>query len=135
VISPPTVEGTPYVGLSLVADPGEWSGASGPTRSYQWVRCPLADPDEAACVPIAEATSSTYAVTVADLTEHASAVRVAVTAPGFVNSATALSAPSAALTGPEKRLISPPTIDAGEDGPRVGVAATAAQAVWSEMPA
>lgn len=133
--TPPSITGTTYVGDTLTATPGVWTGTAGPARSYQWLRCPSADPDPASCVPIDGETAATYVVRETDLTEHAGVVRVAVTAPGYVNPATALSAPSAALTGYQKRLISAPTIDVGADGPRVGVAAAATQAVWSEMPA
>lgn len=132
-VTPPSISGTTYVGDTLTATPGEWIGAADATRSYQWLRCALDNPNS--CTPIPGATSSTYVVQPDDLTASVSVARVEVTAPGHAQPGTARSGSSAPLTGYEKRLIAPPGIDVGEDGPRVGVAASVVPAVWSAMPA
>ncbi len=127
----PSISGSTLVGDVLTADPGDWSYSPDSARTYEWFRCAAADPGQ--CTPVG-VTTPTYTVQTEDLTEFASVMRVQVTAPGYVNEGTALSTPSGPLTDLYKRLITAPTIDGGVDGPRVGVEATATQAVWSEMP-
>ena len=56
----PVVVGDPIVGNSLEAFSGVWSGA-GLTATYQWERC------QGACTPIANATSSRYAIASGDV--------------------------------------------------------------------
>jgi len=81
----PTVSGTPKVGQTLTAAPGSWSG--NPTSfAYQWQRC---DADVAACSNLLGATSTTYAVPLADLGYR---LRVVVTAKNAKGSTSATSA-------------------------------------------
>src|SRR4029453_10933995 len=61
-------------------------------------------------------------------------IRVDVTAPGFVNSATVRSTPSPVMDGYLKQVITAPSIAPGVTGPRDGVEMTATDAVWSELP-
>jgi len=81
----PTVSGTAKVGQTLTAAPGSWSG--NPTSfAYQWQRC---DADVAACSNLLGATSTTYAVPLADLGYR---LRVVVTAKNAKGSTSATSA-------------------------------------------
>jgi hypothetical protein len=81
----PTISGTPKVGQTLTAAPGSWSG--NPTSfTYQWQRC---DADVAACSNLVGATSTTYAVPLADLGYR---LRVVVTAKNAKGSTSATSA-------------------------------------------
>ncbi len=81
----PTVSGTPKVGQTLTGAPGSWSG--NPTSfAYQWQRC---DADVAACASLSGATSTTYALPVADLGYR---LRVVVTAKNAKGSTSATSA-------------------------------------------
>ena len=60
--SPPSVTGTTRIGSTLAGTNGTWGNAPG-SYSYQWLRCQT---DGTACLPIAGATRSTYAATLAD---------------------------------------------------------------------
>ena len=83
----PSVHGTPVVGSLLVAAPGR--GRRRPRRAYSWLRC---QPTGAACVPIANATSSTYKLTPDD---RGSRIRVTVIAQNANGSTSATSAATA----------------------------------------
>jgi hypothetical protein len=37
--APPTISGTPQVGSTLTAKPGQWAGTQPLTFRYQWRRC------------------------------------------------------------------------------------------------
>ena len=88
--APPTIGGTVQQGQTLTGSTGTWAGS--PTSfAYQWQRC---DPGGLACVNVANATGPTYGVGVGDA---GSSLRLAVTATNAVGSATALSAPTAAV--------------------------------------
>ena len=126
----PSISGGLQEGNILTADPGVWTGAANGSRTYLWLRCVAAAPDD--CTPTG-ITTQTYQVTDADLTAAASAMRVEVTAPGLTTPGTARSAPSL-VNGYSKVAIAPPGIDAGPGGPRVGVPITSTPAVWSAMP-
>jgi hypothetical protein len=58
--SPPTISGTATPGSILTASAGTWSSPVPLTYTYEWVRC-LAD-----CLPIRDASESTYTLTKAD---------------------------------------------------------------------
>jgi hypothetical protein len=89
--SPPTVSGTPQVGQTLTAGTGAWTG--GPASfAFQWQRC---DASGVSCVDIGGATGGTYVVGSADV---GSTLRVVVTATNAAGSASASSAPTAAVT-------------------------------------
>ena len=121
-----------FVGDTLTANPGAWSGTPSSTRTYSWVRCSASDPTQCTVTGV---TTPTYTIVVADITAAASVMRVDVTAPGYVNAGTARSAPTATLTDYRKDLITAPSVNAGSGGLRAGVQATATDAVWSAMPA
>lgn len=120
-----------YVGNVLTADPGVWSGTPSALRTFSWVRCDALNPTQ--CTPTG-VTTANYTIVVADITAAPSVMRVDVTAAGYVNAGTVRSAPSGVLTDYHKDLITAPSVNVGTDGLRVGVAASATDAVWSAMP-
>jgi hypothetical protein len=81
-VAPPTVAGTAQQGQTLTATPGTWSAADA-TVGYQWQRCDAAG---ANCAAVPGATTSTYAVTSADV---GTTLRVVVTATNRFGSAPA----------------------------------------------
>lgn len=91
ILQPPANDGPvpgvtpadPGVGDVVTASPGGWSGASGISFAYQWLRC-----DGGTCVDIPGATAQTYETTAADL---AKTLRVRVTATNPDGSTNALS--------------------------------------------
>src|SRR5207253_1799895 len=87
----PTVTGTAQTGKTLSADPGAWSGTQPIGFAYQWRRC---DAGGGGCVDVAGATSASYLLVAADA---GATVRVLVTASNVAGSASALSAPTAAV--------------------------------------
>jgi hypothetical protein len=64
VHAPPAVTGTPDPGATLTTTPGGWGGGAPMTYSYQWLRCA---PTGTKCLPIANATGTSYKVTAKDL--------------------------------------------------------------------
>jgi hypothetical protein len=88
----PTVSGTARVGATLTTTNGSWTGAPPLTFAYRWRRCDSAGSN---CADIANATASTYTLTVADF---GSRLRSRVTATNADGSAQADSAPTAAVT-------------------------------------
>jgi hypothetical protein len=90
-VGPPGVTGTAQQGQTLTATPGTWSAADA-TVGYQWRRCDAAG---ANCADIPGATTSTYAVTPADV---GTTLRVVVTATNRFGSAPATSAQTAVVT-------------------------------------
>lgn len=89
--APPTISGTAQVGSTLNASTGSWSGT--PTGyAYQWRLC---DSGGANCVPIAGATSASYAAANSDA---GSTLRVVVTATNAGGSASAISTATATVT-------------------------------------
>jgi parallel beta-helix repeat protein len=89
ISSLPSVHGTPVVGSWLTATPGTWTSAS--SSAYSWLRC---GPSGAACVPIVDATSSTYRLTPGD---RGSRIRVTVIAQNANGSTSATSAATSAV--------------------------------------
>ncbi len=76
----PAVLGDPIEGRTLSATDGAWNGTGPFAYAYQWQRCADVH-DEASCVDIDGATSSTYVVGGADA-DHALRVSVAATGRG-----------------------------------------------------
>src|SRR5919108_2296404 len=94
--SPPTISGTPRVGLELTANPGSWSGKPD-SFAFQWQRC---DVDGTNCFDVVGATGKTYGVRLADLGFR---LRVKVTAKNEKGSASATSALTA-VVAPAARI-------------------------------
>jgi hypothetical protein len=90
-VAPPTVTGTAQQGQTLTATPGTWSAADA-TVGYQWQRCDAAG---ANCAAVPGATTSTYAVTAADV---GTTLRAVVTATNRFGTATGTSSQTAVVT-------------------------------------
>jgi hypothetical protein len=123
----PTVTGTEQEGQTLTVSAGSWSGTPPLTYAYQWRRC---DPGSN-CVDVDGATSTTYALTAADV---GMTVRVAVTASNSGGSATAVSAPTGiivSVSASPPTNNSPPTISGVA---RDGNTLTADPGSWSGQP-
>jgi hypothetical protein len=134
-VAPPSITvgpNGPFVGFTLTAVGGTFAGAVNAPHIFTWYRCVAANPDQCTAVG---ATGTAYTIQNADLTFPASVMRVDETASGFLVDGSARSAPSPVLSDFHKHLVTAPTIDGGGGGPRVGVQASATDAVWSEMPA
>jgi hypothetical protein len=91
-LEPPAVTGTAQSGELLAATPGQWSGTEPLASTYAWRRC---DALGANCAEIAGATTSTYALSAADV---GSTLLAAVTTSNPDGSATAVSAATAVVT-------------------------------------
>ena len=90
-VSPPTITGTPQQGQTLTGAPGTWT-APDAVFTYQWQHCDAAG---AACVDLAGATASTYAVTTADV---GATLKVVVKAQNRFGEPTGTSAQTAVVT-------------------------------------
>jgi hypothetical protein len=98
-LSPPTLTGTAAQGQTLTGTLGSWGGSpTGYTR--QWRRCNSAG---TACVDIAGATGTSYALTGADVTTR---IRCRVTATNAIGSTSADSAATVAVQGSPIPLVS-----------------------------
>ena len=125
---PPTITGTPTVGQTLTAQDGTWTNS--PTSyTYQWMRC---NGGGNKCANIAGATQKTYTLVAADAGHT---IKVQVTATNASGSASATSAPTAAVaTGTSSaapKNTSPPTISGTA---KVGQTLTADPGSWSGNP-
>jgi YVTN family beta-propeller protein len=127
-LMPPTITGVARSGQTLTASPGTW--ANGPTSfSYQWQRC---NASGGRCATVAGATSPQYALGAGDV---GSTLLVSVIGSNSAgNSAPAVSAPSAVVTGPVGEVpanLAPPQISgAGLVGSLLG----ASPGTWSGSP-
>ncbi|MDX6452889.1 MAG: hypothetical protein QOH16_2938, partial [Gaiellaceae bacterium] len=90
-VAVPTIAGTPQQGQTLTSTPGKWTAADA-TLGYQWQRCDAAG---ANCAAVPGATTSTYAVTTADV---GTTLRVVVSAANRFGTATGTSAQTAVVT-------------------------------------
>jgi hypothetical protein len=59
-VSKPPVSGTPVVGDSFKASPGQWQSNNPITLSYGWLRCP--DTNVSHCVGVQSSDSPTYRI-------------------------------------------------------------------------
>jgi hypothetical protein len=130
--SPPSVSGTAQAGLTLVADPGNWSGPS-ETMTLQWQSC---DASGNGCVDVAAASSPSYALGEVDV---GSTLRIEAIATNKNGSTSAVSEPSglvAAAPDPAPAVIPPspitsPTITGT---PQQGQTLTAEAGSWDGTP-
>ena len=122
----PAISGTPQQGQTLTTTTGTWTLNGTPTYTYRWQRC---NPDGSGCADISGATTSTYVLRSADVTN---AVRSVVTAddadPGTQEQASAVSDPISPAAGLVPANAAVPTI-AGT--PRPGETLTATEGLWA----
>jgi prepilin-type N-terminal cleavage/methylation domain-containing protein len=85
-LNPPSITGTPGVGVVLTSDKGSWLSALALTYVFQWQRC---NASGGACVDIAAANSSSYTVNLA--ADNQKTLRVKLTATNANGSASAFS--------------------------------------------
>lgn len=90
-LEPPLLEGSVVEGSTLSASTGLWASGSPLSYGYRWQRCSAAGD---ACADVAGSTEPTYLLGAADV---GSTIRVSVTATVAAGSATAASAPTAAV--------------------------------------
>ena len=90
--APPTITGTPQLGLTLTANDGTWSGQGTITFTYAWLRC---DANGAGCLGIAGATGKTYTLVQADVGHT---IRVIVTAKNANGSTSATTVPTGVVS-------------------------------------
>jgi hypothetical protein len=102
----PTISGTPTVGQTLTANPGNWSGTQPISFAYQWGRC---NKSGGGCSSISGATGRTYKLQSADA---GNTIRVRVTASNSAGSTQVLSSPTA--------IVSPAAPPAPSGCPRAG---------------
>jgi subtilase family protein len=101
----PTINGATVVGGTLTADAGSWS-RSPAGFSYQWQRCLLG-----ICLPVAGATSASYAVSAADQGATFEVVVTASNAAGSTQATSAATSPvvlPAPAAGGSSPVVTPP---------------------------
>jgi hypothetical protein len=89
----PVLTGTAHVGATLSTNTGAWDNVPD-GYTYAWKRCTTILLDS--CTTIAGASSASYTLTAADISQH---IRAYVTATNSGGSATAYTYPSATVTG------------------------------------
>jgi hypothetical protein len=120
---PPSVEGVAEAGELARVDEGTWSGAEPISYGYQWERC---DSEGHSCVPIDEATGSSYLTTA---TDEGHMLRVAETATNSDGQSIVHSASSA--------IVEPPPAPSNTGAPSIegsneaGALLTAQIGAWS----
>ena len=121
----PVITGNASQGGTLFSSTGVFPSAT--SYAYQWLRC---DPAGNACVDIAGATSSSYAVVAADVGHR---LRVRVTATGASGSTSAQSDPTGVIAGPEPVNVTPPRVVVSDPSgvPVAGVAVSAFAGTWT----
>jgi hypothetical protein len=109
-ITLPSGDTQPVVGRFLTAGVGSWDGAFPISYKFQWKRCDAGDRLNGTCVDIANATSSFYTATSADLGKR---LRVQVTATNSLGSATQNSEPTEIVIAIAPKVRTTPEIDGG----------------------
>jgi hypothetical protein len=122
----PSISGTAVDMQTLTSSRGSWSGSDPITYERQWLRCE--DATTESCFEIFEATGSTYEVTSDDIGWR---IRVLVVARNAVGSATAVSSPTAVVTGLPPTNINPPQVSGTTSEGEVLVASTG---LWAGSP-
>jgi hypothetical protein len=125
--SQPQISGSPVLGQTLTATTGSW--ANSPTGyAYQWLHCPQngGQPNGSDCPAIAGATNNNLILVARDVNFR---IRVRVTASNSGGSSSAVSNPTAVVTGgSEPRVTTAPTISGNAV---VGQVLTLSAGTWS----
>jgi Protein of unknown function (DUF3152) len=117
-VTPPSVSGTPQFRGTLIATPGEWT-PGGLTFGYRWLR---------AGVPISGAVEASYRLGLDDIRQP---ISVQVTASDGVETVTALSEDTAAVTKARFTSRRPPTLSGVA---RYSRRVSASRGTWSPRP-
>ena len=128
----PTITGSPWVGLTLSADAGVWSGTPTISFTYAWHRCDSAEGGATGslpvgCAPISGATGSMYKAVSGDLGLF---LRIKVTAKNSFGSQSHFSAATAEIEQPPTNSVAPSVSGATT----VGSLLSGNQGVWSGTP-
>ena len=121
----PTISGTAAAGQTLTADPGQWSGTTPITYTFQWQSC---DQSGNNCANIAGATSQTYVLGQADI---GTTLRVFVTGSNTYGSASATSNATAVVIDPGPIAPSNTSLPTISGTPQAGQTLTADPGQWS----
>ena len=123
-LAPPTISGSAYLGWTLTAGAGAWSGPGPLTFDLQWQRCDAAG---GACADLPGEIGATYALVAADLGQT---LRVRETAANAVGSTSATSQPTGVVIDPgdPPDPLAPATISGTL---RVGQTLTLAPGIWT----
>jgi fibronectin type 3 domain-containing protein len=121
----PTISGTSAAGQTLTADPGQWSGTTPITYTFQWQSC---DQSGNNCANIAGATSQTYVLGQADI---GTTLRVFVTGSNTFGSASATSNATAVVIDPGPIPPSNASLPTISGTPQAGQTLTADPGQWS----
>lgn len=126
-VKEPSIMGMAVEGQILTAGRGSWTGAGTIGYTYQWLRC---DGNDVGCNAIAEATSSSYALTAAEV---GSRLRVEVTATNGGGSTRAQSSATPAVTKAGATTGLPTSTEAPSvaGSPVLGQALLASPGLWS----
>jgi hypothetical protein len=94
-VAAPTLDGTPALGETMHVTPGTWNGRQPITFTFQWLRCDTAGNN---CIRQTGFDDDAYAVRDGDIGKT---IRARVTARNSRGQASRLTAPSAAVQGPQ----------------------------------
>jgi Ig domain of plant-specific actin-binding protein len=118
---PPVVYGTGFVGYTLTASTGAWSGEA-ISYAYQWERC---GEEGGSCSSISGATASSYTLTESDL---AHTLRVLVTATDGTGNTIGISGPTATISPTGLVDVSAPSISGRHE---LGRALSTDPGIWT----
>ena len=127
----PAISGTPQVGRTLTATPGDWVPAPS-SYAYQWWRC------DAACVAIAGATSSSYAILAGDRYGQLEVSVIATDASGSTSATSVPTGPVADANGyvsaPAGPVLLGGSVPSLSGAAKQGATLVAAPGEWSNGP-
>ena len=110
----PSISGTARQGETLTADPGNWSGTTPITFTYQWRRC---DSKGTSCANVFGATNKTYTLTSVDV---GNTLRVRIRAANTAGARAVISAATGVIAAKAPKSVS---LDTNQSVVRFGAAA------------